>query len=375
MRIPIAIPFFTPAREYLQYQTEFNQGFQEVLTSGALILGPEVEAFEKELAHFCGTRYAIALNSGTDALVLGLKALGVGPGDEVLTTPFSFIASSHCILRLGATPIYVDIDPVTFNLNVNQLESKITSKTKAILPVHLFLQCTPMDTILKLAQKHKIKILEDAAEAFGMYYEGKHAGSLGDMGVLSFYPTKTLGAFGDSGALIFQKEEYLLRLKALRNHGSLDKETFTEVGWNSRMDGLQGKMLRLKLSRIQKAIQRRNEIGHLYDQGLKGIPQVDYCRVPDPKNKPVYYVYTIRAQNRDGLAAYLKSQGIGYSIYYSKPIHLQPPYQFLGHKEGSFPESEKACKEVLALPIFPELTDSEVSQVCDAIRNFYQKKA
>lgn len=373
MRIPIAIPFFTPAREYSQYQAEFNQGFQDVLNSGALILGPEVESFEKELAQFCGTRYALALNSGTDALVLGLKALDIGQGDEVITTPFSFIASSHCILRLGAKPIYVDIDPVTFNLEVAQVESKITAKTKALLPVHLFLQCASMGTLLDIAKRRNLKILEDAAEAFGMYYDGKHAGSMGDIGILSFYPTKTLGAFGDSGALIFQKEEYLLRLKSLRNHGSLDKETFTEVGWNSRMDGLQGKMLRLKLSRIQKAIERRNEIGKLYDDGLKGIAQIQYCRVPDPKNKPVYYVYTIRAQNRDGLVAYLKSQGIGYSIYYSKPIHLQPPYQFLGYKEGSFPEAERACKEVLALPIFPELTNSEVSQVCDAIRKFYQK--
>lgn len=344
---------------------------QEVFRSGALILGPEVDAFEKELATFCGCRFAVAVNSGTDALVLGLKALGIGEGDEVLTTPFSFIASSNCLLRVGAKPVYVDIDPITYNLNVSQLEAKITSKTKAILPVHLFLQCAEMDSILALAKKYSLKIFEDAAEAFGMYYDGKHAGTLGEMGILSFYPTKTLGAFGDAGALITNNEAYVQKLKELRNHGTLDKETYTDLGFNSRMDGIQGKVLRLKLKRIREAIQRRAEIGKRYDEGLKGIEEIQTCQVIGSRNTPVYYVYTIRAQRRNDLIAHLRTHGIGYSIYYAKPIHLQKPYAFLGHEVGSFPEAEKACKEVLALPIFPELTNAEVDEVCNVIRNFY----
>src|SRR6056297_1430534 len=283
------VPFFTPKRQYNNIKSEIKKSLNKVLEHGLYILGPEVEEFENNLANYTNTKEAVCVASGSDALFLGLKALGIKERDEVITTPFSFFSTASAITRVGAKPGFVDINPKTFNIDVTKIESKITDKTKAILPVHLFLQPAQMDKIMEIAEKYNLSVLEDAAEAFGMEFDNTKAGAIGDIGIFSFYPTKTLGAYGDGGAVVTNKEKYAEEIISLRNHGQLNRYHHKEVGYNDRLDTFQGAILNIKLKYIDNAIKKRNEIGNLYNKKLKEIEEIQTPYLIE-NIQEVYYV-------------------------------------------------------------------------------------
>jgi len=365
------IPGFDLKRQYQNIKQEIDTAIDNVLSSGQFILGENVRLLEEEIARYCGTRYAIGVASGTDALLLSLRALDIKPGDEVITTPFTFFATTEVISIIGARPVLVDIEPDTFNIDPDKIGQGITKKTKAIIPVHLFGQICDMDEILKFKEKG-IFIIEDACQSIGAVYRERRAGSLGDTGCFSFFPTKNLGGYGDGGIVTTNNERLNERLRILRAHGSINKYYHREIGYNSRLDEIQAAILRVKLRYLDKWIARRQEIASLYNRFLGGIPYIKIPTIKGNRNH-TFHQYVIRAERRNELQGYLSERGIGTAIYYPLPLHLQDAYKEFGYTRGDFPEAEKACNEVLALPMWPELKDEEVEEVAKEIRNFYEK--
>jgi len=349
----INIPIYDPKPEIAAMRSEIDAAIKRVIDSGRFILGPEVSAFEEEVAEYLGVKHAVGLNSGTDALVIGLRALGVGPGDEVITTPFTFFATAEAISLVGATPVFVDIDPRTFNIDPALIPAAITERTKAIVPVHLYGQAADMDPILAVAKEHGLKVLEDTAQAFGGEYRGKKLGTIGDAGAYSFFPTKNLGGFGDGGLLATNNNEVAELARMLRAHGAKKKYQNEILGYNSRLDAMQAAVLRVKLRHIDEFNTARRRLAATYSKRLSGLKSV----LPPYEaeyGRHVYHQYTIRILNgrRDKVAKELAERGIGTMIYYPIPVHRLPIYD---QPEGLAPEAEKAATEVLSLPIGPKL--------------------
>jgi dTDP-4-amino-4,6-dideoxygalactose transaminase len=378
------VPMLDLRREFAEIRDEVMAAIESVCTSARFILGPEVQQFEQAAAIACGVPYAIGCASGTDALWLALAALEIGPGDKVITTPFSFFATVSSILRAGATPILADIDERTFNLSPEATREAARPHAApghklAIMPVHLYGQCADMDAVDAIAAEHNASIVEDAAQAFGAKWRGKVAGSLGDAAAFSFYPTKNLSAMGDAGLVTTKDANLDERSRMLRAHGMRQRYFHDEVGWNSRLDTIQAAILSVKLKRVDAANARRRHIAELYDKlftanCLEGKTTAEGIVLPwtDPRATPIFHQYVIRAPRRDGLRAHLTALGIGTDIYYPVPLHLQKSLASLGYKSGDFPISERAAAEVLALPIYPELREDEVETVVEAIRRFYE---
>jgi dTDP-4-amino-4,6-dideoxygalactose transaminase len=383
-------------RQYAEIEAELRDAIERVCASQQFVLGPEVEALEQELAAYVGAKHAVGCASGTDALWLALASAGVGPGDRVITTPFSFFASASSIVRCGAEPVFVDVDPETLNLDPEKVRLALQHgtnkerKLKALLPVHLYGQCADMSEYQQIASEYGLALVEDAAQAIGAKWQGRSAGSLGLAGCFSFYPTKNLSAYGDAGMVTTNDPDLAEHIRRLRNHGSPERYLHTEFGWNARMDAIQAAVLRVKLKHIDDwNLQRRSHAGtytRLF-QGA-GLVSANAPSTGNPKSSHssgspiqilntspnafnIFHQYVIRAQRRDELRAFLKSRGIGSEVYYPLPLHLQPVFAYLGYKEGDLPESERAAKEVLALPMFPELTSEEIEAVVGAIADFY----
>ena len=379
------IKFLDLTFQYKSIKKEIDAAIKRVLESGHFIGGEEVENFEKEIAKFCRVKYAIGVNSGTDALFLSLKALGIGPGDEVITTPFTFIATAGVIANCGANSVFIDIEPKTFNIDPRKIEEYLKSniqypksktKIKAILPVHLFGQMADMDEIMRIARKYKLYVIEDAAQAIGATIKSKvksqKSGSIGDAGCFSFFPSKNLGAYGDGGMVTTNNQELADKMKLLRNHGSSSKEKYLNLilGTNSRLDSLQAAILRIKLKYLPKWSRERANKAFYYNNGLKGTGDI-ITPIIDSNKIHIFHQYTIRTKFRDELQKYLKENEIPTMIYYPLPLHLQPAFKYLGYKKGDFPEAEKAAKEVLSLPIYPELKRKEQDFIIQKIQEFF----
>src|SRR6266513_4965317 len=356
------VPFLDLKAHHAPFIEKFDLAIREVIESSAFAGGPFVEKFEEEFAAFCGSSYAIAVGNGTDALWLTLLALGIGEGDEVITVPNTFIATAEAITYCNAQPVFVDVDENTFTMNPTELKKILTSKTKAIIPVHLFGQPADMDPIVEFARTHGLFVIEDAAQAHGAEYKGQKAGTLGDAGCFSFYPGKNLGAFGEAGAVVTNNPELREKIQVLRDHGQTQKYYHTMVGWNCRMDGIQAAILSIKLRHLEEANLLRRERALQYNQGFEGIEGVatpfeaDYAR-------HVYHIYAIRVQERDKVRRFLGEKGVGCGVHYPIPIHLQEACRGLGYTEGAFPIAESLAKESLSLPMFPELTTEQVEYV------------
>lgn len=347
---------------------EFKEALERVVRSSQFILGQEEKDFEAAAARYLDVRHAIGVGNGTDALAISLRALGIGPGDEVITTPFTFIATAEVIVALGAVPVFVDIKSDTYNIDSAKIEAAITEKTKVILPVHLYGQAAEMDTILEIAKKHNIKVLEDSAQAFGSTYKGKRVGGFGDLTIFSFFPTKNLGALGDGGLITTNNNELYEKCRLIRVHGSPKKYYHTLIGQNSRLDTLQAAFLRIKLNHIETYNRKRADNAAAYNDGLKDVVKVP---VTHPDCNHIYHQYTIRTPKRDELKAFLNEADIGVGIHYPYPLHRQPVLEYLGLPEGSFPEAEAAAREVMSLPCYPELTEEQRSWVIARIREFF----
>lgn len=370
------------SRQYVNLREEVLAAIEQVCASQKFILGPAVESFELQAAAACQVAHAVGCSSGTDALWLALAAAKIGPGDAVITTPFSFFASVSSILRVGAQPLLADIDPLTFNLSAESVERVIQSHTgstlKAILPVHLYGQCVDWDAFRDLAQRYNLLLIEDAAQAFGATWRGTPAGSLGDLAAFSFYPTKNLSAFGDAGLLTTASAELDERARMLRGHGMRQRYYHDEVGWNTRLDSLQAAVLEVKLRYLPDWNEKRRQIARRYDDLLtsanltaSNTEEGIVLPITDPRATPIFHQYVIRAPRRDALRQHLADNQIGSEIYYPVPLHLQKSLASLGYRKGDFPISEQAAEEVLALPIYPELRDDEQQTVVEAIRTFY----
>ena len=360
--------------QYRSIKAEVDAAIQRVMDSQQFILGPEVESLEREVADYCATRFAVACASGSDALLLALMALNLGPGDEVVTTPFTFVATAGAIARLGARPVFVDIDPATYNIDAHKLADAITPKTRAIIPVHLFGMSADMDPIMKIAGQSGLPVIEDAAQAIGATYSGKTVGSIGLCGCFSFFPSKNLGGAGDGGMLTTNDEAFAGKLRVLHLHGGRTKYEYELMGMNSRLDALQAAILRVKLRHLDAWSQGRREKAARYRERFAKFELDRMVRQPlTPANcTHIYNQYVIRTQRRDELKTFLRDCGVPSDIYYPLPLHLQKAFAFLGHKAGDFPESERASKEVLALPVFPEMSNDQQDLVVDSIVAFYR---
>jgi dTDP-4-amino-4,6-dideoxygalactose transaminase len=378
---PMQIPLLDLKAQYAAIKEEIRAAIDEVCEAQAFILGPKVEHLENQVAAYCGAKYGLGVSSGTDALLVAMMALEIKPGDEIITAPFTFFSTGGVIARLNAKPIFVDIDPVTFNLDPSRLRGAITAKTKAIIPVHLFGQCADMDPIMKLAEERSLFVVEDAAQSIGAEYKGKRCGSIGHLGCLSFFPSKNLGGFGDGGMVVCNDPARYDRIKALRVHGSRTKYYHAFVGGNFRLDALQAAVLGVKLKYLDGWSERRRTNAAHYDRMfaeagliLKGdilTPQAKW-RKPGSGNFHIYNQYTLRCKWRDELQAHLKTRGIGTEIYYPLPLHLQECFLELGYRKGDFPESERAAAEVLSIPIYPELTQEQRDFIVRTIIEFYK---
>jgi len=361
------IPLLDLKAQYRAIKSELDAAAIQVLENAQFILGPEVAAFEEEFARYCGTSEAIGVNSGTSALHLALLAGGVGPGDEVITTPFTFVASAATIVYTGARPVFVDIDPASFNLDVSLIERAITPRTKAIMPVHLFGQMADMDAVMDIARRHGLLVIEDAAQAHGAEYKGRRAGSIGQMGCFSFYPGKNLGAAGEGGAVVTGNAGYARKIRMLRDWGAERKYVHQIKGYNYRMEGMQGAILRVKLRHLETWTLARRAHAARYGELLAG------CGVTLPEVMPharhVYTVYNIRAANRESLRDALAQREIQTGIHYPMPVHLQPAYADLGYVQGDFPVAEQASAQVLALPLYPEMSAEQLEEVAAAVRS------
>ena len=368
------VPLLDLTAQYKTIRAELEPALQSVIERQAFIMGPEIPELEKAIAALLQARHGIACASGTDALLLPLRALDLEPGDEVIAPAFTFFATAGAIHNVGGTPVFVDIDPATFNATPEAIAAAITPRTRGIVVVHLFGQMAPMEAIMPIAQRHGLKVIEDGAQAIGarrqIHGAWRHPGELGTVGTLSFFPTKNLGGWGDGGMILTQDDALAARLAKLRLHGGAKQYHHEEVGYNSRLDSLQAAVLLVKLRHLAKWNEARQAIAQRYSAAFAGHPSVRPPAI-DPANDHVFHQYTIRAQRRDELAAHLKSRGIGCAVYYPLALHLQPCFASLGYGRGSLPETEEAMAEVLSLPVYPELTSAQQDEVIAAIRGFY----
>ncbi len=374
-----SVPLCDLQIQYRELQPDIEARIGSVLASGQVILGPEVRALEEEVAQYCGVTHGIGCSSGSDALLLALAALELQPGDEVIMPPYTFFATAGAVCRLGGRPVFVDVDPETWNLDPHQVENKITSRTRAIMPVHLFGQCADMDLLWSLAERHDLTIIEDAAQALGSDYQGKRAGSLGGMACFSFYPSKNLGAYGDAGMVVTSDPHWAERMACLRVHGMPVRYHHKFMGWNARLDAIQAAILRVKLPYLERWITGRREAAKRYDHLLGEHHLGDFLKRPvvRPHRRHSFNQYIVRVMNgqRDSLMRYLKSEGIGCEIYYPVPLHLQESLSFLGYREGAFPASEEASRCVLALPMFPEITEEQQARVINVCSSFLRQRS
>jgi dTDP-4-amino-4,6-dideoxygalactose transaminase len=369
--MPDPIPYLDLPAQIRSVRKELDAAIARALDNCSFCLGPDVAQFEKDFAQFCGAQHALGFNSGTSALHVAMRLLDVGPGDEVITTPYTFIATSWAISYVGAKPVYVDIDDATFNLNPKLIERAITPRTKAIMPVHLYGHPFDVDAIQEICRKHKLPLVEDAAQAVGAKYQDKSVGTFGDISCFSFYPAKNLGACGEGGALVTNNAALAARAKSLREHGSTQRYHHDEVGYNYRMEGFQGAVLGVKLKHLAKWNSERRRVAQRYAELLADTPlqlprEADYA-------ESAWHLYTVRHPRRDELKKYLDDNGVGNAVHYPIPLHLQKVYASLGHKPGDFPVAEKAAREVLSLPMFPELTDAQVQRVVEVIKEFFKR--
>ena len=369
----MAVPLLDLRAQHAAIRDEVVSALMGVVDSQLFILGPAVEALEHQVAEISKTKFAVGCANGTDALLLALRALDIGRGDEVVTTPFTFFATAGTIHNVGATPVFVDIEPQSFNISSQAVAAAITPRTKAIIPVDLFGQMAAIEQVAAVA--NGLPVIEDAAQSIGACRQidgrSRMAGEAATMGTLSFFPSKNLGGYGDGGMIVTQDQALATRLRRLRVHGGAKQYFHDEVGYNSRLDALQAAVLSAKLPHLAKWSAKRRENANYYTEALAGIEGICTPRI-DPKNESIFNQYTIRAQRRDDLQAHLKAKGIGTAIYYPLPLHLQPCFAYLGYREGGCPESERASNEVLSLPIYPELTRGQLDEVVDAVRSFYE---
>ena len=377
----MAVPLLDLNAHHEPLRQEILAALEKTFRSNAFILGPDVGKLEERVAAYCQAMYGIGVTSGTDALLLALMALGIGTGDEVVTTPYSFFATAGVIVRLGAKPVLVDIDPTTYNIDPAKITSVLTDKTKAIIPVHLYGQCADMAPIMDIAKRHNLSVIEDAAQAIGSEHrDGRRACSMGTIGCLSFFPSKNLGCLGDGGMAITNDSELAERMRILRVHGSKPKYYHKVIGGNFRLDTIQAAVLNVKLNYLDGWTKRRQENAERYEllfrqsglveRGKVRLPEAVY-RSEGVKHYHIYNQFVLRVERRDALMEHLKQKGIGAEIYYPVPFHLQECFQYLGHKKGDFPESERAANETIAIPIYPELTQAQQTEVVEAITAFY----
>lgn len=377
----MGVPLLDLKAHHEPIQQEIMAALQQTFMSNAFILGQDVSRLEERIATYCQAKYGIGVTSGTDALLLALMALGVGPGDEVITSPYSFFATAGVVARLCAKPVFVDIDPVTYNIDPVKIDSAVTSRTKAIIPVHLYGQCADMAPIMECARRHNLSVIEDAAQAIGSEYrDGRRACSMGTVGCLSFFPSKNLGCLGDGGMVVTNDPGLAERMRILRVHGSHPKYYHKLIGGNFRLDTIQAAVLNVKLNYLDNWTKRRQENADRYRALFQqsGLVQMGHVRLPEAvyrdvgvKHHHIYNQFVLRVDRRDDLIAHLRKKEIGAEIYYPVPFHLQECFQYLGYKEGDFPESEQAAKETIAIPIYPELTIAQQTEVSEAIASFY----
>jgi dTDP-4-amino-4,6-dideoxygalactose transaminase len=374
---PAPVPLCDIQAQYRALKDDIDAAVLRVLGSGQAILGPEVAAFEQETATFCGAACGVGCGSGTDALVLALHALDIGPGDEVIVPPFTFFATASAVCRVGATPVFVDIDPVTFNIDPNQIEAKITPKTRAIIPVHLFGQCCDMDAIRDVAEEHQLYVIEDAAQSFGSEYRGQRCGALGVVACLSFYPTKNLGALGDAGLVTTNDPAIDKKLRALRVHGAEVKYYHKYIGYNMRLDAIHAAVLRVKLPHVPAWLSARETAAKRYDALIESANLHGFMRRPvaQPDGRHTFNQYVVRvpATHRALLVQHLKDSGVGVEVYYPLSLHQQECFKFLGYRTGDFPTSEEAAGGVLALPIFPEITEAQQQRVIEVCAGYLRQ--
>ena len=367
--LPEPVPHFDLAAQYAAIGAEIRTAIEQILTSQQFILGREGAAFEQEIAHLCGAAHGVGVASGTDALILALRACGVQPSDEVLIPPFTFVATGSAVSALGAKPVFADIRPDTYNLDPSDLARRVTPQTRAIIAVHLYGLSCDMDPILAFARAHNLRVIEDNAQSIGANYKGRRTGSMGDAACLSFYPTKNLGAYGDAGMVVTNSSEIAARIRSLGNHGQSAKYVSSEPGWNSRLDEIQAAILRVKLRHLPEWQRARQTHAAAYTKLLLGIPGVAPPLTPEGYEH-VFHQYTVRVERRDAVQQFLNERKIGSAVYYPVPLHLQPLYASLGHKAGDFPHAEHAAQEVLSLPMFPELGSEQITRVAEAVSEF-----
>jgi len=365
------VPYLDLRAQLKPLRAELDAAIARTLDNCSFCLGPDVAQFEKDFAAFCGAQHALGFNSGTSALHVAMLLLGVGPGDEVVTTPFTFVATSWAISYVGAKPVFVDVDDATFNLDPKLMERAITPRTKAVMPVHLYGHPFDLDPILAICKKHRLPLVEDTAQAHNAKYKGKTVGAFGDISCFSFYPGKNLGACGEGGALVTNNAAFDKRARSLREHGSTVRYYHDEVGYNYRMEGIQGAVLGVKLKHLAKWTNERRRVAHRYHELLAGTP----LQLPREAGyaESAYHLYVVRHPRRDDLKKHLEASGVGCALHYPLPLHLQKCYANLGHKAGDFPVAEKAARECLSLPIYPELTDGQILRVVEVVKQFFKK--
>lgn len=366
------IPMLDLNAQYAPIMADIKAEMEKVFANHAYKLGPQVKEFEEEMQKFCDVKHAVGCASGTDAIILSLLALGLGDGDEVITTPFTFFATAGTIHRVGARPIFVDVKADTFNIDTNLIEAAITPTTKAIMPVHLFGQPAEMDTIMKIAQKHNLKVIEDNAQGIGAKFAGKTAGTIGDIGTLSFFPSKNLGAMGDGGMCLTNSDELAAKLYQLRVHGENPQYYHKWVGLNSRLDTIQAAVLLVKLRSLEGWSQARRQNAEYYYENLKDVDQIK-LPVIHPKAESIFNQYTLIAEQRDKLLQYLRSRNIGCAVYYPLPLHLQECFSYLNYNETDFPISEELAKTVISIPIFSEISKTQQDFIIESIKEFYRR--
>jgi dTDP-4-amino-4,6-dideoxygalactose transaminase len=367
--IPEPVPQLDLSAQYAEICAEIRTAVERVMASQQFVLGREGTALEEEIAQLCGVAHGVGVASGTDALILALRACGVQPGDEVLLPPFTFVATGSAVSALGARPVFADIRPETYNIDPAQLERRVTPRTRAIVVVHLYGLAADMDPILAFAKSRKLPVIEDNAQAIGASYKGRRTGSLGDAACISFYPTKNLGAYGDAGMVVSNSAEIAARIRTLRNHGQAAKYLSSEPGWNSRLDEMQAAILRVKLRHLSRWQRARRSNAAEYTRLFSQVPGVMPPIEPEGCEH-VFHQYTIRIEQRDALQRHLAARKIGCAVYYPSPLHLQPLYASLGHRPGDFPHSERAAQEVLSLPMYPELRKEQIARVVESIAEF-----
>jgi dTDP-4-amino-4,6-dideoxygalactose transaminase len=365
----VQVPFLDLKAEYATYKSEALRAISEVCESQLFALGPAVAEFEGKIAAYCGSKFAIGVSSGTDALIASLMAMGMGPGSEVITTPFTFFATAGCIARVGARPVFVDVEADSYNIDARRIEEKITEKTRAIIPVHLFGQMAQMKPIMEIAGRYELAVIEDAAQAIGASQDGTECGNFGDCGCFSFYPTKNLGGFGDGGLVTTNSKTLAEKIKILRDHGQSPRYFYKVIGGNFRLDSIQAAVLNVKLKYLDEWNEKRRRIAALYDEIFADSP------VARPKaasnNFSTYNQYTVTVPRRDELQKFLGENQIGSAVFYPKPLHLQECFSDLGYRQGDMPVAERLCGEVLSLPIYPELTEGQIEYVGKMVLKFY----